>query len=374
MPEITKWKAVSCRRHKRHVARTRLLVVLSVIPILLSISGPAAADDGRVDWSAQLRWGLEYDDNPQRLDGYEGGGDSLTRYVFGGDARSPVGEDGQVSVSLRHGGKFFRRQTAANAAVTQVGGSGTWRQSRWFYLQGLVDLKDRSERGRDRDYTRGGAALRVGSSLGPTRLWADGGWRFFTFKPTPSSSNRGPQLRLGARWLIRGDLVGQLSWTRRWRSYDRIALTVRDDRFVPLGDDVERRDLYQVWAASLQYRDRINARLRYQLAINDSNSYGQGFRRHALEARLTVPLPWEVFVSARAELQRARYESPIDIDDSLRLDEDHRNAFVAAASRNIVGPWEAELRYSIFAHEFGADGDYRRQTIALLIGIHLDGG
>ncbi len=332
---------------------------------------PESAIEGP-DWSTMLRLGMEYDDNPLRSDEYDGGGDAVMRYLVGADLSQALGEGSQVSATLRHGGKFFRNQREANALVTQVGGSANWWAHHRLSLRGMVDLKDRTEWGRDRDYTRGGAALRLASRAGPVRFWADGGWRYFTFKPTPSSSYRGPMTQLGARWMIRGDLALDANWTHLWRNYDGIAWRVRDDRFIPRGEGVHRRDSFHQWGVSLRYQDRINARLGYNYAYNRSNSYGQGLRRHSLAARVTVPLPWDLFLSARGELQRARYEDAFQIDETFRLDEDHRNALVAAISRPIAGPWEVELRYGIFAHEFGADRDYRRQIIALSIGAYLE--
>lgn len=349
----------------------RIAAALSVAIVVGVDARSAVADDDQTDWSTHLRWGLEYDDNPQRLEAHDGQGSMLTRYFASGDITSDVGESARVSSTFHHGGKMFRDHRAANMVLTEVKNSARWWPTDRLSVESLLDLKDRSERQSHRDYTRGGGALRLSTSLGPVEGWAAGGWRFLAYKPSPEAGHRGPQLRAGLRWMVRPDLAIDGSWGRSWRAFETHVLEARQDEIVEVEDQV-RSDRYDVWRLSARYQRRVSAQLRLQRAQNRSNSYGQRMRRHSAEIRLTAPVFWEMFVSARAEIQRTNYEDPVLIDDTFMIDDEHRNTLVAAVKRRLVDPWEIEFRTSLFTQEFGVGDDFRRQTFGLAIGVHLD--
>lgn len=352
----------------------RLFTVLAAVLIanswlFVDPSVAHAGDDS--EWSAHLRWGLEYDDNPHRVKAHDDTGSAAMRYLAGGDIITDVGDSGRLSASVYHGGKFFHREPDANTILNEITGQGTWRATDRLSAQVLVDLKDRTERRSRRDYTRGGAALRLATSPGPFQLWVDGGWRFLAFKPSPEAGHAGPQLRAGARWMARNDLAFDLSWSRSRRAFETRALE-RDDDLITIAPDTWRRDRFDVFRLTGRYQRRVNAQLRVQHAHNRSNSYGQQMRRRGVEARLTTPTVWDIFLSARAEVQRTHYEDPVRIDDTFMLDDDHRNTLVTALNRRLIDPWEIELRYSLYTQEFGIGGEFRRQTLGVVLGVHLD--
>lgn len=336
--------------------------------------GGAAADesDQPVDWSAQARLGAEYDNNPYRIEDAEEPPDMLTRYFVGGDVSGSIIDRGQLMASIRHGGTFFRRETDANAMLTQADASVSWHPTDAVYVQGLADVKDRTERDSRRDYIRGGAALRVGTGVGDLRGWIDGGGRVFGFKPTPRSSWQGPQVRAGLRWLARDDLAVDASIQRAWRMFDTEALQLQDEVVVPADDGADRRDRFDSLRVSATYQRQLRAQIQYLYARNDSNTYGQGMHRHGVEVDVTVPLIWETFLSARAELQRTRYEDPVALDDMFVVDEDQRNAVVAALRRPLTEVFDVELRYSLYLQEFGVGGEYARQVVALAVSGYLE--
>lgn len=327
-------------------------------------SEPDDGDDD-IDWSAHLRWGLEYDNNPHRREGYDDDGDGLTRYLLGGELNHDVGSSTSLEATLRHGGKLFLYESDANALLTEVGAIATWRAHRRVYVQVLADVKDRTESAGRRDYIRGGSGVRLGASLGPVRPWVEGGARFFAFKPAPQSSHRGPRARAGLRWMALDALAVDAAAGRHWRSYATTAWELRDDRFSPVGDDVLRSDAYDTASVTATYRGGFGARLRYQYGRNRSNSYGQRLHRHGGELSLTIPVVWDIFVSARGEIQRTRYEDPVFVDESFLIDEENRNRLSAAVSRRLSPSWEVELRYSLHSEEFGVGDDYSRQVIGV---------
>lgn len=353
------------------VLKRMAVALIGAVLVIVVDSGVAGAQDGEPEWTAHLRWGVEYDDNPHRLQAHDGDGSAAMRYLAGGELLSPVGDSGRLSATIYQGGKFFHREPEANIILNEVAAQGTWWPADSWSTQLLLDLKDRTERRSRRDYTRGGATIRLGASPGPVHLWADGGWRFLAFKPAPDAGHSGPQLRFGLRWVIREDLAVDASWGRSRRAFDTRAL-VRDEDLITISPDTWRRDHFDVLRLTTRYQRRVHAQLRLQQAQNRSNSYGQQMGRRGVEARLTTPTLWDIFLSTRVEVQRTNYEDPVRIDDTFMLDDDHRNIFVAALNRQIVAPWEIEIRYSLHTQEFGIGDDFRRQTLGIIVGVHLD--
>lgn len=345
-------------------------VIAGVVAVVCMGTPPAVADD--TSWSAHGQVGVEFDDNPPRLEDYDGGGDASTRYLVGGDVSSRIDSAMRASMSLRHGGKFFRRESDNNALLTRAAASATWRPLSGVYARPTANVKDRTEADNRLDYTRGGAAVQLGGHVGDVTPWAEAGGRFFAFKPRPPASHRGLQMRTGVRWRIRDDLSADLSGARSRRTYGTVAWELDGDRFVRSPDGTHRLDIYHMGRLAIQYRSGFDARLRIQHARNGSNSYGQSMRRWGAEAAVTAPLFWQMVASARGEFQWTRYEDPVHIDDTVRIDEENRNTFAAAVNRPLVDPWEIELRYDLFFQEFGAGRDYLRQIIAVSVGVYLD--
>ncbi len=360
-----------CRRSK--AMRWTLCVGTLWVFFVFAVNAPVAhaEEEDETEWSAQLRWGMEYDDNPNRVQAHDGSGSPAMRYLAGGDLLTDVGDSGRLSATLYHGGTFFYRESDANTVLNEVTGQGIWWLAERFSSQILLDLKDRTERQSRRDYTRGGAALRLSASPGPLQLWVDGGWRFMAFKPSPEAGYSGPQFRTGLRWLARKDLAIDVSWGRSRRSFDTRALK-RDDDLITLSPDTWRSDRFDILRLTARYQRRVHAQLRVQHLQNSSNSYGQRMRRRGVEASLTTPTVWDIFFSTRAEVQRTDYEDPVRIDDTFMIDDDHRNTVVAAFNRRIADPWEIELRYSLYTQEFGIGDEFRRQTLGVILGVHLD--
>ena len=156
--------------------------------------------------------------------------------------------------------------------------------------------------------------------------------------------------------------------------YNFVGRAFQTERYVfkeyLLQDGVAREDQYHVLRAALSFRSWLVADLGYQFAINRSNSYGQALRRHALQAMVTTPLAWDIFLSLQAEAQRTLYEDSIYTDAKFTVDEDNRNALVASISRVLWDHWELELKSRVYLQEFGSTEPYERQTVMLSL-AHL---
>ncbi|TXC68567.1 hypothetical protein FRC91_18485 [Bradymonadales bacterium TMQ1] len=337
----------------------------------LCLSVEAGAQEAR--WEAAVRAGSEYDSNPSREEGAGSAGDGLTRYYGELELESDVGERGQVRGQVQHGGKVFwgAREADAFLSAAQVAGA------RWFE-SGLAvsasgDVKDRSERVSVRDYVRAGASGQVMWSGGPLRMWGGGGWRYFGFKPQPEVSSQGPMVQAGAAFRLRSDMWARAAWSRSWRGFEGEPLRLRGNQTLDWEEGARRADVFDVVQAGVSYRRWLVAELGYAYQRNQSNSYGQGLRRHQVEASLTLPGPWEIFVSGRVEVQRTRYEDPVLIDETFVIDDENRNAFVVAVARQVAENWEVELRYDLYAQEFGVGEAYGRQVLGLSVAYRAGG-
>jgi hypothetical protein len=348
----------------------------SLIPLALALGASAIVAPNRaraqepVELAAQVRAGVEYDDNALRLPADAGPeGDALARYFLSLDATS-----GALALSARQGGKIFTSSSDADTLLTQAALS----YSRRLGPLGLalsLDLKDRTERVPILDYTRGGVAARVaGRPLERLTLSVGSGWRFFAFKPNSATSSSGPfataagSLALADAWSVSLDYS---IFSRGFESpvFERVdAAASSTDTFTLAQGDPLRSDLFQVARAAVGWRGPVVLDAGYTLSINRSNSYGQDLVRHTVDASLTAPLPLDFFVSARGQLQRTGYDDPVLLDADFGIDEDNRNVLVASLARPILDDWDVELRYSLYTQEFGVGSDYRRQTLLLAVG------
>lgn len=339
--------------------------------MVLCLGGEAGAQETR--WEAAVRAGSEYDSNPYREEGAGSVGDGLTRYYGELEVESEVGEVGQVRGQVQHGGKLFwgAREADAFLSAAQVVGS------RWF-ASGLMvsaagDVKDRSERVSVRDYVRAGGSGQVLWSGGPVRVWGGGGWRYFGFKPQPEVSSQGPTAQVGAALRLRSDVWARAAWSRSWRGFEGEPLRLEENQTLGWEEGARRADVFDVVQIGVSHRRWLVAELGYAYQRNQSNSYGQGLRRHQAEASLTLPGPWETFVSGRAEVQRTRYEDPVLIDETFVIDDENRNALVIAVARRVAEHWEVELRYDLYAQEFGVGEAYGRQVLGLSVAYRAGG-
>ncbi len=345
-------------------------------------------DDVRSPFEGSLRIGIEYDDNPLRLqeddpridssdpqfEFFDDQPDGLARYFGTLQWSDTVGRRGRASVELRHGGKLYFDTSQADALLTQAVGVYRHRLGERIWTGAVVDVKDRTERFSRFDYNRGGARGFLAASPGDWRLRAGAGWRYFAYKPAPSLSSRGPQLAAGVRyflsdhWALDGDYAVSL------RRFDR---PIDEDNILNTNP---RRDVFHVGEAGVRYRDEVIVEASYILSINDSSIRAQSLTRHRLDVSLTAPLFWRLYTTLHAELQRTFASETSRPDALFFVDEENRNVFVASLARAIGERWEVEARYSLFIEEFSdtepgegsVDLSYRRQTLLFAVGYAFD--
>ena len=340
--------------------------VLGVMASMVMVVSPV------VSWAqesinAEVRAAVEYDNNALRTSNELSRGDMLTRYFLTLDGAYAVGSADVVSFSVRQGGKLFLELDGADTLLTQVFLS--YQTTLWSQLVlGVnVDIKDRTERESIQDYNRGGVAASLAWRLPWLVLRAQGGWRYFAFKPDNSTGSDGPTVTAGVDVPITPTLgiSGSYSWLSR--RFD-VRKFVRDDegRFIQTED--LRRDGFHTVEVDLRWRGPVIMSLVLSYAQNQSNSYGQDLAQQRAALTLTAPLLWQWYGSLRGELIQTSFEDPIFIDTNFQVDEDNRNTLVMSLARPFGEGWDVELKYSLYTQALGSDASYNRQTFSVALG------
>lgn len=343
---------------------TATLLVSSACPSI------AHAQESSRQLTGSLRAGAEYDDNVDRRAGDDARADFLTRYFANIDAQLNT-PDTRAFLTLSQGGKLFANERDADTLLTQIGLS----VRRWLIgpleLGLSADLKDRSEHTSRQDYLRGGSAAAIAIATNSVVLEAQAGWRHFIYKPNANANSRGPSAAASLTATLPANLNATLSYTWLARDFN-IPVFIQDPfGLLVLGSD-NRQDRFHTGALKLRWRGIALVNTGYTFSTNRSNSYGQNLTRHTIGAKVTAPLPLGFLLSINGQLQRTRYEDPIELDANFSVDEDNRNALTLSLSRPLGDAWDAELRYSLYTQEFGVGDDYSRQTMMLAIGYSFD--
>ncbi len=140
-------------------------------------------------------------------------------------------------------------------------------------------------------------------------------------------------------------------------------------------EDVGRSDFHHSASAEMVYTSGRIYSARYDILVNDSNSYGQSLRRHRVALAVTTELVRQIFATARVTLQLDSYpdalllfrESPVpDTDEIIALEGENRNALSLHLARDVSDRWSVEARYALFSNAFGADAPrFQRQLYYL---------
>ena len=348
-------------------------ILLAAALLVSATPTPSSAQQDNAQLSGSVRVGMEYDDNPlrlqtndprlqsddPRLDFLHDQPDVLARYFARLDSIHPVGERGQASFRVRHGGKFYRRTAEADAMLTQllVGYRHALAHDTSFLFD--ADIKDRTERMSRLDYNRGGVRLGVGFSPDKWRLSARAGWRYFAYKPAPALGSQGPQFDGYVRRYFSESFAGEGSYSLARRQFDD-----------------GRSDTFHVGRLGVVYRSDFFVDVMYVLSVNRSTLDSQDLTRHGVELTVNAPLFEEFYGTSKLQLQRTAVADQSNPDAFFFVDEENRNAVVLSLARPFADGWEIEGRWSMYLEEFdGAESagrgvrlDYSRQTFLLAVG------
>jgi hypothetical protein len=357
----------------------------------------AGADGAEVTLEA----GSEYDSNVHHTEVVDATTDPVVASPlvrFGGRLRRAwrSGQNRRAALAAVVAAKLFAEAEGGSENVTALALDGTYdvglparravvtARGSYYDAFGVDALGEGPNTARTFAVADGGGALTL-AGPGSHRVSAHGGWRHFRYKPDHDFDWNGPTYGLRyATALWRDEADGEADAT----SVDVVASYRLERRgfqggafdngcaegtpvepacFVPTG--LSRIDLLHAAAAEITYTgDRMYSG-RYEVQVNDSNSFGQSLVRHRFELTLTSELPAEIFATAKLiiqyntfldELLLARDVSALTF---VSIEDENRNALVLHAARDVTATWTVEARYALFTNEFATEEvKFRRQT------------
>ncbi|HKE15112.1 MAG TPA: hypothetical protein VKB80_09625 [Kofleriaceae bacterium] len=402
--------------------RARTAIAAVVAARVAASAAPAAAQDASApepepepsDWSLQLEAGSEYDSNVHRQERREGEAvdiDGAPLVRLGVRHRLSWRRTGRERLTLAsHGGlKLFTTDSGQteNVAVLAADGTYEWNLPSRGAVLGLIgsyydaipyELSNHADPlfYEHRFFRTGmGEASFTLLGSGGHRVSAVGGYRLFHYKPDPLLDWKGEHVGViyqGTFW--RGDpdrddgaasVDVSAGYRVERRGYDDGARTSTcADEDSPAttctgSTSLERADLNHSLALEAVYTGRRIYSARYELQVNDSNSFGETLVRQRLRLGFTTELFSDLYLTAEATALVYFYLDPLLVlrDDQtptfVSIDEENRNSLSAHLSRPFGRSWALEGRYAIYSNEFtNQELTFRRQTVYLGVVYRYD--
>jgi hypothetical protein len=352
------------------------LVAAAIVPALVGgVARPAQA--GTTTVSAEA--GAEVDSNVERLETGPGlDNATTTTYVMRLGARldhKGRALGGGYGLTLSNLSRVVPDDTVAAESVTLLAGSLRWLHGvhdrpvlvganiTAIDSQGIVeDIGARTFR------NLGADALLVLRSGDVRSLTLGFGVRDFVYKPTPDHQFdwRGPSANARLEMILWQpasktrslELVTTLGFEAR--AFDAVAL-INDcppnapaDPACSATTDLQRVDRYSRAGVELTWVGKQVAAIGYQLALIDSNSFGQSLARHRISASATVPAGKRVFLSLLVSVQLDQYLDGLIVRRDLQsqqftnIEDENRSSLQLRAARKLGGEWAIEGRAAIW--------------------------
>ena len=337
---------------------------------MLALSVPSLAFARAPSLKLQLELGPEYDTNLGRVNpGSEPiARGPLMRLTTTGQLAWRASDRSAVDLAFRGGTRQALEAAEREHDVTALLTQGQWayRTRARAVLSLAGDYYDSFEQhrptpgataadpptSRNRDFrSESTHAQLLLAGSGNHRVMARAGYRFFTYKPDPDFDFQGDEYSLDymTRWEdedAEGDVeaeydlrLGYALARRRFagKVYAN-ACAPSDTKCLPEQRPLGRADLLHMVSASASYTGPIKVSLDYAVSFNDSNSYGQSLLRHVGTLTITKDLPWQVFLTLRAQLQIFNYLDPLVVKQNLAgqlmsIEDESRNSLLVELER-----------------------------------------
>jgi hypothetical protein len=215
-----------------------------------------------------------------------------------------------------------------------------------------------------RTFSNVGGDLLVTSHAGDERRFvlAIGG-RAFTYKPDHLYDWSGPttSARLDlVLWQPSGhtrslELAATAGFEARAYNSDALVNTCSPGMMPgsscpPAPTDLARRDRYEHVGLELTWVGRQVITIGYQLAVIDSNSYGESLARHRATLSATTGLPWGLYGTALVVVQIDQYldglviSSDVQHHDFANIEDENRSSIQLRLARKLTPGWSVEAR------------------------------
>jgi hypothetical protein len=139
---------------------------------------------------------------------------------------------------------------------------------------------------------------------------------------------------------------------------------------------LDRYDRYHRIGAELTWVGGVVAAVGYQLAVTDTNSYGQSLVRHRVNLSATRELPGHLFGTALVTLQYDQYLDGLIVQKDLQnqtfttLDDENRSSFQLRIARPLSETFSIESRVAYWRDLGGGDDASFRRTLFYLGGVY----
>lgn len=365
--------------------------------LLAAPSSSALAEPARVD--LRVEGGSEYDSNVHRLEA-DGQNEVTGAPLLRLGARARVNWRRQrgerMRLVLEGQGKLFAVDEARGEDVGVVAAEAGYERAlagrsaslgvagSYYDAIPLAGQGDDALTARTFRAAGGEAQLAVGDAAGQ-RVTAAAGLRAFQYKPEPLFDWSGPTFGLAYHTTVwRGDpdadddaasleLAAAYRLERRDYATSALMPTCADGSRASAdctgNADLPRSDLHHgvalegVWTGARVYTAR------YQLEVNDSNSYGESLVRQRLELGVTAELVPSLYLTCEAAVRYNVFLDSLliarDVQNQtfVSIDEENRNSFTALLAWKLGKATSLEARYALYSNELSAQSlPFRRQT------------
>lgn len=386
---------------RRTVRGICLLATLVVHPALGS-RAEARATDERVGVRAEL--GAEYDDNVHRAEQIPGMTDAaprvasaVARGVFGLSASDSLPHEQEVAFAMLGAGKLFLAPAARSENVFIVDNAGSWRiatdprgklgiGATYYEATQSGTETERALSAEARDFRSLAPMLRLLRLIGASSsLGLAAGYRWFVYKPQRAYDFLAPVLAIDYR-LVHETTEGDADWEvtasggvelRRFGGSRLVYVPTgcSTPPCLPALDPAGTRHVDQFFTGQIDVTRTggVLVGAGYLLQWNRSNSYSESLLRHVGTVRLTAPLPFDLYLAARAELVYVTYSEKVTLattgptgQTSASIEDEKRSQLRVELSRDLTAGLQLVARYSFYANALGdGAGTYRRQTATL---------
>lgn len=363
----------------RHSPGWPARALLQTAVAALVVVAPTARAEARLAGSARLWTGAGFDSNavrdftrPSAL-----GTTKADAYLFALGEAEGVARVGPVRLlggwdltGRKYLGVSDPRTLAEDSVWLAMQGEATVGFLERFAVGVAGRLRDRH--GGGRDYTDASGEVVVDFADGGASVRARVGARRFRFWPRFVYSFFGPEFGLEARYRFDRRHSVWLGGSYAPRTYN--SLTNEDPAF-PGAPMATRADSFVVAQVGYSYRGPFQVSASYAYVDQTSNSWGETWRRHRLQATAGFRLPWDFTLLASLALQLSSFPDGVFLSADLQVvnDDETGSSLQVKLVRPLL-PWlELDLRYSAFVNYFPQnDFFYLRQLVSLGVSVALE--
>ncbi len=365
--------------------------LIGVVVLAVAIAG-APEKPSKLRWVVDATLGVEYDSNATRLDSDNSTGDPIHAALMRGQGHltlryQPL-PDLVLASSYDLAGKVFFMEDARSqdTLIHRLTGAVGLRLGKGLALRASGLYHEGFQRAAT-DATDGGAGLsdfrlldgRLLLALAPSRSVMGSialGARRFTYKPDPAL---GFDALLGAlsvdihHTLGKGkteselDVVLSYSLARRRFDDEFEQLCLSEIPGCELTGDPEpgqvvtfpypasiRQDLVHRLSLQVTWVRGVLLSAGYEYGNSRSNSFGFGYQRHELRAKVVTPLFWKIYATLQIRARLMFYETNTVVLDDPGFEEENRSHALLQFERKLYKGLRLVLRYTLFVGDLTA--------------------